>query len=312
MIKAWKNCPLPIISKEERVSKNTISICKGSCNRMTKINNVIYKLCYGCACKYRFYGESCDVPNCESIAEGSIGFKLKENKIICVNCHAMWTYPRNNGAKGSVQIWERFVEERNLFLGRPPTFVKALEEGLISKVKIPIYNARRCGEKYTCHGCERKMIISNNVYQLCSNCSQRLQYYGEKCSIRGTEPCQNTEKISWSSQESRFVCTQCSDNTKRYNITSYAIYETQIRTITICQNNECKRPISHNKAEGEFRCSAYIDHDHSTHITRGVLCHGCNASEGMTKGCESHELWGRGMDNYKLNPPLSQSWVQKS
>jgi len=306
MIKAWANCPLPIIPKDKRVKPKSLGICKGSCNSLKKIDNVKYNLCGDCAKKYRLYGASCDVPNCKTIADGSTRFGIKENKILCGNCKDMWELPMRNGGSGLIHTWERFVEERHLFLERPKTFVKALELGLVS----PVENRVAKGVIADCKNCERVVAIRNTTYQLCATCISKLQYYGEKCSIGGAEPCNNSKKLYFDTQESRFVCTQCSDNTKRYNITSYAMYETQVRTKTKCMI--CAKPVSHNKAEGEFRCSAYIDHNHDTHKTRGILCHYCNVVEGNIDKMPVDALtYAKNLVAYLENPPLSESWMQE-
>ena len=44
---------------------------------------------------------------------------------------------------------------------------------------------------------------------------------------------------------------------KNYNLSSYRIYESQIRSITECM--VCADPVSHNKEEGSHQCTAFID-----------------------------------------------------
>ena len=296
MIEAWKNCPLPIIPKAERVDRRTISICKGSCNRMIKIDNVKYNLCEDCTSKYRYYGESCDVPKCQSIVAHR---RVKEGKLTCGGCFAYWK-------RANFCQWERLVEERHLHFLRPITFTSAEKEGLISKVEIPIYNSKRCGKKYTCHGCEREMIINNPIYQLCTTCSMQYKFWGEICGC-----CEVNDAMIFDTQESMFACMSCSKMKSSYNLESYQIYKTQIRSIKNCMI--CDFPVSHNKVEGSDRKSSCLDHNHDTGDTRGVLCVYCNVIEGMIKRIDiSPYAYAKRLKDYLGNPPLSQSWIQKS
>ena len=297
MIEAWNNCPISRVLKDERVKQHTIGICKGSCNRMIKIGNTQYNLCFTCADKYRYYGESCDVPNCESIADGSIKFKPNENKIVCGRCYDTWQNMK-------FCIWERFVEERHLFLLRPPTFVKALAAGLVSLVEHPVKNK----EIAECKKCRREKQIYNTYYQICGTCCFKLQYYDEKCSIGGTEPCPNDAE-SFDTQESRFICNSCAKLKSAHNISSYAMYETQIRTKNNCMI--CAISVSHNRVDGKDKCSAYIDHDHNTGKTRGVLCHHCNIVEGqINKMPIDATTYAKNLLIYLNHSPLSESWMQ--
>ena len=300
MIRTFKDCPLPIIPKAERIKQNTVGICNGSCNRMIELYNTTYNLCSPCSDKYRYYGASCDVPNCESVADGSIGFKSKENKMLCVNCCAMWKNKLNYCA------WERLVEERHLWLLRPPKFVKALVTGLIASVENPV----NYKEVAKCRGCERYEEIPTPKYQLCSSCAIKFGYYGEKCSVGGTESCPN-DAVYFDTQESRFVCNSCAAAKSKYKLSSYAMYETQIRTKTKCRL--CSRSVSHNRAEGKKHCSANIDHDHDSGMVRGILCYNCNIVEGQVKRMPIDALtYAKNLVAYLEAPPLSESWMQKT
>lgn len=305
MIENWANCPLPIIPIEQRIKTKTLAPCKGSCNSIKPIWNNKYQLCSACSKKYRNWGQECDVPNCEAVADGKIAFNLTktpENKLLCISCERSWRLTFNSC------VWERFVEERHLHLLRPPTFVKVAEDGLLRE--IPKHLRVKQKDVAECQFCYKYESIDNMKYQLCSGCRYELQYLGEKCSIKGTEPCPCYGRVKFDTNESRFVCGSCSSTIKRHNIASYRIYETQVRTKTKC--DICATSISHNKKEGEYHCSAKIDHDHDTGDVRGVLCHNCNAAEGLVKKTPvSLVSWAKKLVAYLENPPLSKSWMKK-
>ena len=295
--KTFHNVPLKEIPKENRVKQKELGICQGECNSIKPINNTTYQLCGDCSSKWRYHGYSCDVPNCESVADGSIRFNTKENKLLCKNCHSSWRTMK-------FCIWERFVESRHLYFLRPETFVKALAEGLVARVE----NSVRQKEIAECYHCHKEAKINNAEYQLCNTCIFELQYHGETCSIKGSEPCPNPAYI-FDTHESRFVCNSCNKIKAKYNITSYAIYESQIRTITEC--TICSVPVSHNKPEGKKHSTAFIDHDHETGLIRGILCNSCNTAEGYIKKTGlCPEEWSRRLIAYYENPPLSKSWSQ--
>jgi hypothetical protein len=77
----------------------------------------------------------------------------------------------------------------------------------------------------------------------------------------------------------------------------------------------CNETISHDKENGDKACSACIDHDHDTGITRGVLCRNCNSNEGIIKKWAENlntDLLGviELLKSYLENPPLDKSWTQ--
>jgi hypothetical protein len=299
--KTFQNVPFKKIPKKDRVKCQTLAICQGGCNRLSKITNTTYQLCFTCSYKWRYHGYSCDVPNCESVADGSISFHTRENKMICRNCYKSWKYI-------GFCIWERFVEQRHLWLLRPETYVKALEEGIITLVEKE--NRVKPKEVAECHHCYREKPIKNPTYQLCNTCQPYLQYHGETCGV-----CEVKDAASFDTSESIFVCYSCRATKQSYKITSYHIYKTQIRTIKHCQMPNCNEPISHDAENGNRACSACIDHDHDTGITRGVLCNNCNSSEGVLK------TWAENLNTdllgviellkpYLENPPLDKSWTQ--
>jgi hypothetical protein len=299
--KTFQNVPFKKIPKEDRVKMKGLAICQGGCNRLSKISNGLYQLCGTCSDKWRYYGYSCDVPNCESVADGSILFYTRENKMVCVNCSKSWT-------RMKYCIWERFVEKRHLYFLRPKTFVRALEDGIISPVEKE--NRVKCIEVAECHHCYQEKSINNPTYQLCSTCTQHLQYHGETCGV-----CEVNDAYGFDTEDSIFVCLSCQATKNKYSIASYHIYKTQIRTIKNCQF--CNDPVSHDAENGDKACSANIDHDHDTGITRGVLCSSCNQSEGILKTWAENlntDLIGviESLKSYLENPPLSLSWVQKS
>ena len=117
--KYFHNVPLEVITKGEGAKKGDIGICHGGCNCMKSIANTTYQLCGTCVKKWRYHGYECDVPSCESVADGSRIFKAGKNKIMCESCYQHW-------GRMDFCIWERFVEKRHLRLLRPKQFVKAL------------------------------------------------------------------------------------------------------------------------------------------------------------------------------------------
>ena len=298
--KKFHNVPLKKIPKGEGIKKGDLAICHGGCNCMKSIDNTTYQLCSNCTKKWRYHGYECDVPNCESVADGSMIFKVKDDKIMCHSCYQSWKHTYN------FCIWERFVEMRHLYFLRPKTFAKALEEGIITLVEKE--NRVRLNEVAECHHCYKEKTIHSPQYQLCNTCRFHLQYHGETCAV-----CEVRDAMSFDEPESIFVCNSCHATKHRHKIASYHIYKTQIRTIKNCQI--CNDPVSHDKENGEPRCSACIDHDHETGITRGVLCQDCNKKEGAVKEWAKHlntDLLGtiEVLKSYLENPPLDKSWTQ--
>tara|TARA_R110001599_G_scaffold351820_1_gene584667 strand:- start:58 stop:978 length:921 start_codon:yes stop_codon:yes gene_type:complete len=297
--KKFHNVPLEVIPKGERAKNGDIGICHGGCNCMKRIDNTTYQLCSTCATKWRYHGYECDVPNCDTVCDGTIRMQPKDDKMVCTNCYDSWR-------KTDYCIWERFVEKRHLYFLRPKTFAKALEEGIITIVEKE--NQVKYKGLAECHHCYEEKTIHSSQYQLCSSCQSHLQYHGETCAV-----CEVRDAISFDEPESIFVCKGCQATKHRYKIASYHIYKTQIRTIKNCQI--CNDPVSHDAENGNRACSACIDHDHETGITRGVLCQDCNKNEGILK------TWAKALNtdllgtievlkSYLENPPLDKSWTQ--
>jgi len=292
--KKFQNVPLKIIPKEDRVKSKAVAICRGGCNSLSKIRNTTYQLCNTCSPKWCYHGYECDVPNCDSVADGTIVFTIKENKIMCESCRMYWNRMDNC-------IWEQFVEKRHLYLLRPKTFVKASEEGIITPVEKE--NRVKWQTVVECHHCHKEKLISNSLYQLCSTCSTKLQYLGETCGV-----CEVKDATTFDEPESIFVCSSCQAAKNKYKITSYQIYKTQIRTILNC--HICNTTISHDTEKGKYR-SANIDHNHDTGKTRGVLCSYCNTVEGSINKMPIDALtYAKRLVEYLENPPLTKSWTQ--
>ena len=83
MIKAWVNCPLPIIPKDERIKNRELGICKGGCNSLKQIYNAKYQLCANCRTRYQWFGAYCPTPTCESDSKGKDIFVKYEDRVMC-------------------------------------------------------------------------------------------------------------------------------------------------------------------------------------------------------------------------------------
>ena len=300
--KTFQNLPFKAIPTEDRVKKGDLAICQGGCYSIKKIDNATYQLCSTCTKKWRYHGYECDVPKCKSVADRSMIFKVKDDKIMCEACYQSWKLTYKSC------IWERFVEKRHLYFLRPKTFVKALEEGIISLVEEENRIKQRAVAE--CHHCYEVKSITNARYQLCNKCTTNLQFHGETCAV-----CEVKDATAFDEPESIFVCKSCQAAKNKYKIASYHIYKTQIRTINNCQMPNCNKPISHDAENGDKYCSANIDHDHDTGIIRGVLCQDCNKNEGILKTWAKRlntDLLGtiELLKDYLENPPLDKSWTQ--
>ena len=94
------------------------------------------------------------------------------------------------------------------------------------------------------------------------------------------------------------------------------MYETQIRTITNCMICEQVNFAWKEYDNGSMYGVACIDHDHDTgEVKRGSLSLGCNTAEGMIPTEIIPILattYAKNLVEYLENPPLSESWMQKS
>jgi len=293
MIESWKNCLLPKIPKEERVKMNELGICKGGCNRFTKIHNTPHQLCRSCVFLYRYFGEVCEVPACGAVSDGSIRFTRREGHILCLACHSRWLENKH-------WAFERLIEERVSWLARPDTFVKAEEEGLVSPVK----NQVMVGDEALCHNCEELSIIETSTYQLCRSCRTKLQYHGEECFV-----CSRPASL-WDTNDGVYACINCANTKNKYNISSYSVLKYQIASQTNCMI--CDDAISYGRdgKKGSMNGVGCIDHDHKTGKIRGVLCGSCNMIEGHISKMDCPEEWGRKLVNYLENPPLDIHGIQ--
>ena len=164
---AWRNCPLPEVPKEQRIKNKGLGICRGGCNELTAIWQNKYQLCAPCANKWRYYQETCD--SCGKVSNAQEAFHIKENKMLCNGCHKTWS----RKCKG--WTWERFLEYREAWVERPPTFKDT------QLIAVPKADRVRTKTEAECQSCGEVRRITNSTYQLCSTCVSHEQYKGETC-----------------------------------------------------------------------------------------------------------------------------------
>lgn len=281
----WANTSLVPVSKEKRLGRREIGICRGLCHRITVIENNKYQVCPACAHVLKYLGESCEVPTCKNTGDGKTRITTKYGHLLCGSCHSSYT------KKCVGWVWERFVEYRSQVLIRPVSYQKT--DYPLIKNPVARHSIAECVK------CKNMAMISVIQYQFCDSCRKKEQYAKETCWCCGL----TTEKscgMGWDTLEGVFACNRCSIKKSKYKLASYSILKHQIRTRLQC--DICKKSIQHEGRYKEDR--AFIDHDHSNNKVRGVLCPSCNFLDGYIKKNECAQEWAKLYVDYVANPPL--------
>tara|TARA_R110000751_G_scaffold216183_8_gene319518 strand:+ start:451 stop:1329 length:879 start_codon:yes stop_codon:yes gene_type:complete len=283
-MKPWRNTTLVPISKEKRLKRDEMGICRGLCNSMTIIQNNKYQVCPSCAHFLKYLGEVCEVPHCNNNGDGNTRMTTKYGHLLCGSCHSCYS------KKCIGWDWERFVEYRANIIHRPVSY---------QKTDFPVVD--NPVERHTiaeCVKCKKTSPISVSQYQFCDSCRKQEQYAKETCWCCGN----TTEEacgMGWDTPEGLFACNRCSLKKSKYKLASYSILKHQIRTRLVC--DICKKPVKH---EGRTQESACIDHDHTNNKVRGVLCPSCNFLDGYIKKNDCAQEWAKLYVGYVANPPL--------
>ena len=284
-ILAWANTSLTPVSKEKRLGRHEIGICRGPCHKMTMIYNNKYQVCPSCAHYMKYLGEHCEVPNCEKYGDGKTRMTIRGGHMLCSPCHNSYT------KKCAGWQWERFVEYRSQVLHRPLSYQKT--DFPLVKNPVERHSVAECAK------CKKVCKISVAQYQFCDTCRKQEQYAKETCWCCGL----TTEEscgMGWDTLEGVFACNRCALKKSKYKLASYSILKHQIRTRLHC--DICKKSIQHEGRYKEDR--AFIDHDHSNNKVRGVLCPACNFLDGYIKKNECPQEWAKLYVAYVANPPL--------
>ena len=112
---AWRNCPITPATKDAQIGSKEQAFCRG-CHTFKTIVNKTFTLCSSCRGKYVYYGESCDVPICDKVSDGSLQFQSRDNKLLCKPCYHSWMQYNKNA------YWEDILEIRTAWKSRPQTF----------------------------------------------------------------------------------------------------------------------------------------------------------------------------------------------
>lgn len=278
---------IPFTQVDSKIKKGEMSFCR-CCHEFSAIYNVRYEVCRPCWRKYQWYGYQCDVPACSKTADGTQAFHRTRNKVLCDGCSQSWHHGK--------YPWEQFVEQRQAWLSKPKTF----QNTTLQEVKQPV----AYGEIAKCQKCKKDKEINKPKYQLCLLCMSHEQYRGESCWCCGKMG-DGTYHMAFDLKDGIFVCKACVGKKSKYKLANYSILKHQIMSRMAC--DICKQEVTHDYTYVSM--AAHIDHDHDTNLVRGVLCRGCNNSEGVLK------KWAKVLDtdligvihileSYLENPPL--------
>ena len=170
---------------------------------------------------------------------------------------------------------------------------KSKEDGRSSKCKL----CRRFKKKRkSCINCSTKLRLNKGINsKYCSKCRHKFGYcflcQKENQKMRSGICCSCFNKSStincfccnkeWKQRISiDGVCQTCYYMLKKYNLSKVTYKE--LRTIKTCQI--CDIPIIYTIGNSPNR--AIVDHCHTTHRVRGIICYKCNIIEGMIRDLE--------------------------
>jgi len=280
----WANTTLIPVSKEKRLKRKEIGICRGGCNKLTSIDNNTYQVCPSCSHLLKYAGESCEVPACNNSGDGETRMTTKYGHLLCGMCHSSYS----NICAG--WPWERFLEHRSQVLARPLSYQKT--DYPLVKNTVERHSVAECSK------CKKMASISVVKYQFCDSCRKQEQYAKETCWCCG-DTTEGAYGMGWDTLEGVFACNRCAIKKSKYKLASYSILKHQIKTRMHC--DICDRPLIHSGRTKEGAC---IDHDHTNNKVRGVLCPSCNFLDGFIKKTDCAQEWAKRYVDYVANPPL--------